>query len=91
MPTPPDPRRHDPSHRDTQIRRAILVALARDDRSQVWLATQIGYSKQFVSSKLSGMTRLRDGDVERFLTAMESRLVETATGPVVVKCQTVVF
>lgn len=91
MPTPPDPLRHDPEHRDTQIRRAILDALARDNRTQVWLAGEIGRSRQFVSSKLSGMARLRPGDVERFLTAMGSEVVQTPRGLVVVKCQTVVL
>jgi hypothetical protein len=90
MPTPPDPRRHDLSHRDTQIRRAIRDALVRDRRTQNWLAAEVGRSRQFVSVKLSGMARLRQGDVERFLTAMESELVETPRGPIVVKCQTVV-
>lgn len=91
MPTPPDPRRHDPSHRDTQIRRAISNALKRDRRTRAWLAAQIGRSPQFVSVKLSGMARLRPGDLERFLTAMESVVVETPQGPVVVKRRDTVF
>ena len=90
MPTPPDPRRWDLSHRDTQIRRAILDALRREKLTQVWLAGEIGRSRQFVSAKLSGMTMLYPQDLERFLEAMESVVVETPTGLVVVKRQTVV-
>lgn len=91
MPTPPDPLRHVPTHRDTQIRRAVAAALVRDGHTQRWLADQIGRSKQFVSIKLSGMAQLRPGDLERFLEALEAEVVETPTGPVVVKRQTVVM
>lgn len=91
MPTPPDPMRYDPSHRDTQIRRAVVDALKRERLTQRWLARQVGRSPQFVSAKLSGTARLRIGDLERFLTAMGCEVVETSTGPIVVKCQTVVF
>lgn len=90
MPSPPDPMRHDPTHRDTQIRAAFLAELAELGKSQRWLARQIERSPQWVSLKLSGMARLYDPDVQRLLLAFDAELVETHQGPKVINRQTTV-
>lgn len=88
MPTPPDPFASDPNHRPSQLRRAIRVELDERGLSQHWLARAVGRSDQYVSLKLTGSALLRDRDLERFLDALDAKVVETAAGPRLVNRQT---
>lgn len=88
MPTAPDPLRHDPEHWPSQLREAIRAELRERGLSQHQLAEAMGKSNQYVSLKLTGQAMLRERDVQRFLEALDAKIVETPAGPRLVNRQT---
>lgn len=45
--------------------RAIRIALASSDRSQRWLADQLGESQHWLSRRMAGTTALTTDDLDR--------------------------